>query len=543
MSPSPGSSRRRRAVGLVAVPALALSTLAALPAGSASAAEPDPAPVAAGATWLESQLTDGLIVNTAFGDPFNDYGLSIDSGLALAAVGGHDATVDQISAAVAANISGYVGNGTTESYAGSLAKAAVLADTAGDDPTSFGGVDLIDRLEARVSDTGVTIGRIQDASEFGDFANSFGQTFAVRALEAAGSTEAEAATEFLVAQQCDEGFFRQDFAAVDAADQDCDADPNAAPSVDVTALAVLALLPQADDTDVDAVVDDAVAWLVSQQSEAAGWFTSGDDIPVANANSTGLAGWALGDAGQELPAQKAAAFVRLLQVDEPAPCESALNDDQGAIAYDGAALRAGRRDGITVPLQDQWRRASAQALPVLQWAPDSAVGAGTIVDDFRRYHQPGDHVNVSAADRTPGETVCFTLKGAAAGFGGADLGGVTNGRVTLPKGTARRTYAWTDGEDQGGSRSFTVLDAKRIPVELAARVARGERQVVRIRGLAPFEEYQVKAGGKRVGDGQTSAKGRAVVRFTAGKKPGDVKVVVLGQFKNRRATKTFSVTR
>ena len=146
---------------------------------------------------------------------------------------------------------------------------------------------------------------------------------------------AESATEFLIAQQCDEGFFLQDFAAIDAADQDCDADPNAAPSTDVTALAVLALLPQDDDTDVEEVIDD----------------------------------------------------------------------------------------------------------------------------------------------------------------------------------------------------------------ELKARVPRGKRQVVQIRGLADFEEYRVKVNRKLVDDGRANAKGRAVARFGVGRKTGVVKVVVLGEFKNRRATKAFTVTR
>ncbi len=544
MSHLHGSPRLRRVCGLIAVPALALSSFAALTAAPANAAEPDPAPVVAGASWLKSQLTDGLVYNPNFGG-FNDYGLSVDVGLALGAVGGEDATLDEISTALADEIAGYVGDGTTESYAGSLAKAAVFATTAGDDPASYGGVDLVDRLEQRVSDTGATLGRIQDASEFGDFANVFGQTFAARALESAGSTEAEAATEFLIAQQCTgegAGFFRPDFAAVDAPDQSCDADPNAAPSTDVTALAVLALLPQADDTDVQAVIDDAVAWLVDEQASN-GSFGSGSEIPTANTNSTGLAGWALGEAGAELAAQKAAGYVRAFQVDEPAPCETELNDEAGAVSYDPTALVTGRKDGITIEQQDQWRRASAQALPVLQWAPDSAVGGVTIVDDFRRFHQPGDRVVVTAGQRTPGETVCFTLRGAAAGFGATDLGGLARGTVTLPSGTARRGYAWTDGEEAGSARSFHVLDAKRLPIQLKSRVVKGGNQVVKIRGLATGESFTVIYRGKRVDRGTANAKHRGVARFSVGKKPGRVKVVVLGEFKNRRAAQGFVVTR
>ena len=49
--------------------------------------------------------------------------------------------------------------------------------------------------------------------------------------------------------------------------------------------------------------------------------------------------------------------------------------------------------------------------------------------------------------------------------------------------------------------------------------------------------------GKRVGVGTANDKGRAVARFRVGQKVGKVKVVVTGQFKNRRAAKTFTVTR
>ena len=470
MSHLSGSPRLRRALGLTAVPALALSTLAALPSAPANAAEPDPLPLAAGTGWLKAQLTDGLVLNTAFDDPFNDYGLSVDVGLALNEVGSEGATIDAISTALAEEIGGYVGDGTTESYAGSLAKAAVFAQTAGDDPAAYGGVDLIDRLEARVSDAGATLGRIQDASAFGDFANTFGQTFAARALDEAGSSEAEAATEYLIAQQCDEGFFRQDFAALDAADQDCDADPSAAPSTDVTALAVLALLPQADDTDVQAVIDAATAWLVSEQA-ANGSFGSGDDIPTPNTNSTGLAGWALGEAGETAAAEKAAFFVRALQVDEPEPCATALNDDQGAIAYDVAALATGREDGITVQLEDQWRRASAQALPALRWATGDAGAASDI--ELRPFYQAGQRVQLTANGFVPGDTVCFHRGSKVVGLAVVGLDGGAKLGVTLPKGTAKRTYSSNSDQSEGQPLVFHVLDETKLQVELKPQGRQG----------------------------------------------------------------------
>jgi hypothetical protein len=46
---------------------------------------------------------------------------------------------------------------------------------------------------------------------------------------------------------------------------------------------------------------------------------------------------------------------------------------RGAIAYDDAALAAAARKGISAKAADQFRRASAGALPELQWLPASAT--------------------------------------------------------------------------------------------------------------------------------------------------------------------------
>ncbi len=549
------SSRLRRATGLVAVPGLVLAALSALPATPASAAEPDPAPVAAGAAWLEAELTDGVLHNDQFDS--NDYGLTLDAGLALLEVGGHDATVDAISDTVAKHVADpgeefpYLGDGTTESYAGALAKAAVFARAVGDDPTSFGGVDLVETLEKRVSTDGVTAGRIQDLSAFGDFANVFGQTFAVRALDEAGSSLTSSVTEFLIAQQCTgdgEGFFRQDFAPVPGPEEEppaqaCDDAANPEPSTDATALAVLALLPQADDTDVQESIDAAVAWLVEEQA-GNGSFGSGALIPTPNSNSTGLAGWALGEAGATEAAERAAAYVRAFQVDESAPCSTALADSEGAIAYDGAALTAGRKDGITDALQDQWRRASVQALPALRWAPDAPIDVPSISDPPFRYFRAGERVTLHANLQTPGDTVCFFLGKRLRALAPVLADGSATLSTRLPKGTATRTYRFsTDEVAKGLVASYSVLDATRLRLDLKREVAAGGTQVVKIRGLAKGERFRAILRGKKVDAGLAGAKGRAVARFKVGKTAGPVRVLVLGEFKNRRASRAFTVTR
>ena len=51
-------------------------------------------------------------------------------------------------------------------------------------------------------------------------------------------------------------------------------------------------------------------------------------------------------------------------------CRSALTKDTGAIAYEAKAVKAARNNGLTDgDVRGQWRRATAQAMAVLQWAP------------------------------------------------------------------------------------------------------------------------------------------------------------------------------
>ena len=263
--------------------------------------------------------------------------------------------------------------------------------------------------------------------------------------------------------------------------------------------------------------DAAIAWLLEAQKPD-GSFGSGPDIPTPNTNSTGLAGWALGETGNVTPAERAAAWVRGRQADETAPCHTALSGDQGAIAYDTAALAAGRSDGITVELQDQWRRASAQALPALKWAMDGGEGPISKIDT-RGYHQAGTRIRLGAHGFAPGDTVCFRLGSKTVALGVTGNNGQALVRVKLPDGSRTRTYLSNTGDAEGQPLSFKVLDAKTLPVDLKARVGRGGTQVVKVRGLAAREHYKVTYRGKRVDAGKADGNGRAVARFGSARRP------------------------
>src|SRR5690606_30096307 len=114
----------------------------------------------------------------------------------------------------------------------------------------------------------------------------------------------------------------------------------------------------------------SLAWLLDQQ-RGNGSFGGGTSTSAPNTNSTGVAGTTLAVLGKRKAAAKAAVWVRRLQPADVGACRSALTKDAGAIACDRKALTAGRADGLTGDAEDQWRRSTAQALPVLNWAPEA----------------------------------------------------------------------------------------------------------------------------------------------------------------------------
>jgi hypothetical protein len=379
---TPGSRRRRLAAG--AVPALALALAlsscgsddgGADDTGAASGTQYDTAAVTAGADWLGGQVSDGVVHNDQY--DVDDLGLSVDVALSLHQVEQQDDVVRAVADRLAGDVEGYVapGYGTLVS-AGSAAKALVLADAVGDDPTDFGGTDLVSRVEDTVADDGPALGRVQDQldpeeKKAADYANVVGQAYAVQGLVSEGSDEAQAAVDYLVQQQCGDGWFRLSFTAdATAADQGCDADKSSTADVDATAFAVRALADSDDDAAADAV-DRAVAWLTDVQAED-GSFGGAPAGRTPNSNSTGLAGAVLAAAGETDAAEQAAGWVAAHQVPD---CPDADAATVGAIAYDDASLATATQKGITTKTQDQFRRASAQGLPALAWLPaDSAPG-------------------------------------------------------------------------------------------------------------------------------------------------------------------------
>jgi hypothetical protein len=522
----------RRLCALVAVATLAFTGLTV--AGSpAQAATPDPRPATIGADWLQRQLSNGLLP----GDFGPLYGPSIDAGLSLKSVGGHASAVSAIRTAVAAAIQSgaYISSETFDpgsTYAGAVAKTLVFAQESGGGATSFGGVNLVTRLEAQVSSTAPNAGRLFDTSGFGDFANTLGQAFAARGLSAALSSKADDAISFLLLQQCTAGYFRQSFAATADTDQSCQAGiagGHSAPSVDATAIATQQLEAISNPSlAVNTAIAHATSWLISQQ-HGDGSF-SADQQLGPNSDTTGVAGIVLHNANESAAAERAAIWVRSHQADEPSACPNALSGETGAIAYDDDALAAGVRNGIEGG--QQWRIAAAQALPVLQWAPPAT--AQLDVSGPTEFVQAGTAVPFSVTGAAPGSTVCLS-GGAAPRTAAAPASGSFPVSVTMPAGTAHRTITASTGKGDSASLVARVLGPTTLTVKPAhTNVHRGKRLRVVVSGLVPAEHVVIRFRGVTVRSGFAGTDGRLVKHIRVGHQLGKARIVAKGEFPSIR---------
>ena len=509
----------RRIAALVAAPALFLGLASGL---APAQADPSPSGTAAG-TWLAGELTNGLMHNPQF--DFDDYGLTIDAGLAELSMG-NTAAATQIRNAIAAHVNDYItgdgGGDPGSKYSGATAKTLVLAQRSGANPSSFGGVDLVSRLESLVAPSG----RIGDVSTFGDFANSIGQSFAVEGLNNANSTKGGAATSYLLLQQCPAGFFRLDLGDTQCAD-------NADPDTDVTAFAMLALQTRRAQPAVDAALTKAVAWLKTTQA-ADGSFGGGAVTASPNTNSTGLAAAALG-ASCEIPAaNKAAAYVRSFQV--PAGQTGALASEVGAVAYDAAARTAGQTSGITDSTSDQWRRATAQATPGLSW--DSSAKPTVSIEGPAKFVKSGSRVYTTISGAADGERICLSYGTTTRVLDG--IGSPLTVPIDLPAAGGSVTLTATTGPG-AVTTSFESLDKDKLKVNLPKTIGQGDRAAVKLKGLAAKERVRVLVDGKVVAKGKANGKGVFVGRFVASFKLGVHKLKAVGQFKFRKVGASFRV--
>ncbi len=297
-----------------AAPALASRSLPAstrLPVSSALAASSSQA--ASG--WLARQMTGGSHFVEVFGGvTYPAQGETIDAILAFAAAKSANGFGARAIGWLKRPgvLTGYIGNGSSESYAGATAKLALAAEVRGINPARFGKVNLIKRLASLLT----VSGRYSDHSAYGDFSNAFSQSLAIIAMSRRGGAPAKA-VQFLVSSECKNGGFPLDFAQ-----------PTCTSDTDATAMDVQALLAAGRQTP----AARGLHWLATVQKTDGGLAAAGAKLP--NANTTGLAGEAFAAAHWRGHAAAAKKFLLSLQVG----CTTARPSRQGAIAYDSAGF-------------------------------------------------------------------------------------------------------------------------------------------------------------------------------------------------------------
>ncbi len=332
------SARITALAGLVGAFMLALGGAAGTP--SAVASESSDAAAHAGA-FLERELAAGGHVFDYPGTDQADFGVTIDAVLALAATGTGPAEASAATRQLETHLDDYLGPafGTTELYAGPVAKTALLAMTMGQDPRGFAGRDLLSDL----ADLQTSGGRYADRTAYTDTSNTFTQGLALAALVRAGEQVPSVGVEFLLDQRCTDGGFKL-FVESD----ECTSDP------DATALAVVALLA-VDDAAAESAAQAGLDFLVDRL-DADGGIGGGVGAESANTNSTGLAAMAFTAGGRAAERERADGFLTSMQLDCTAPAAA-----RGAIAYDADAHAALVAAGAGAQVSDQERRATSQA--------------------------------------------------------------------------------------------------------------------------------------------------------------------------------------
>jgi hypothetical protein len=317
--------------GVLIAPALLAPT-----AASAQTADPSDQQVAEAAEWLAGQLSEEGTLTGSFPDgeggtiEYTDWGRSLDSALALLAAGGHDDTLGRTLAsveepdAVAEYTQGAPGDADDAAYVGATAKLATVVELTGGDATDVGGVDLLAQLRGLAQPSG----RYADSSDWGDYANLLGHSFALLAFDAAGQAQPAGTVAGLLAAQCLDGGFPVTYEPTDAA-AGCSSGP------DSTGLVLQALAAVGEGDSVAA--QEAVDWLLAQQQ------SDGSFPGEAAVNSTGYALLGLNAVGE--PNAAAAAWLS----DQQNPDGGLGKGDGGASDFYATAQALTGWSGTTFP--------------------------------------------------------------------------------------------------------------------------------------------------------------------------------------------------
>ena len=240
--PATRPTRRRWRAPLAVLAALGVVSALLVGAHQASAAPAGPDPQRAVAYLTDpAQLVDGH-----YHDPFGlgqaDWGLTLDSVLALAAQGGNDAAYRKLVDFLATNgkdpagldVISWTGIGTDYVDGGSIGKLALVAEVAGRDPHQFAGHDLVAELAKATCTSTAPIGQSSCAAA-GNYAG--GSSVFKQALGLIGQVRGGAGEAAVAAPAA----YLRGLQAADGGWPSLIPSGGAGADVDSTALAVMAL--------------------------------------------------------------------------------------------------------------------------------------------------------------------------------------------------------------------------------------------------------------------------------------------------------------
>ncbi len=240
--------------------------------------------------------------------------------------------------------------------------------------------------------------------------------------------------------------------------------------------------------------------------------------------------------------EKAATWLRARQATYYDVCDR-LGRDRGTVAYDQAALEKGRSVGVLEAGSDQFRRATAQALPALAYLPVDTTPAAPKLSGPTGYFKAGAHPVLTVTGVSNGDQLC--LNGVSTLDQFTATGPSVQHAVTLPGGTHTRVYNVRDAAGHLGSTSVKVLGPKTLTVtRTPSPVKRSRTITVAARGLAPNEAARIFYGSRLVRSGEASSTGNLVARFSSGTSVGTKSIRAYGRFSDiRKGATTVKVVR
>jgi prenyltransferase beta subunit len=412
--------------------------------------------------WLEGQmaanghhLKSGYDNNGTF-TTFDDAGLTIDGLLALASAGRANDTEAKATASwMVDNTEDYVtgfdpGNSL---YAGALGKAIVFALVYDKDYNALDGHDLEADLRGRMQSNGHFTDKASYQDQPVDYSNGIGDALDVLALAGTDNGAPAASVTYLLLQQCPNGGFRETLGDTQCTD-------NTKASADATSFALMALGTVDASDAVSTAADKGVDYLAAAQGSNGAFKGAGN---ADSANSSGLAAAVLRGFGDAPRANKAATYVKSLQLSSGA--------DNGAILgntddYDDAAANGLDAQGKTLAARATAQGVLALGLPMYPLiGVAEPVEPATTVTLSASSVQEGGNMTVSGGGFAAGEKVKITIASDPVTVGEpvASSSGVASQGFTLPSSIGAGSHTLTLlGETSGTTISapLTVTAAQ-----------------------------------------------------------------------------------